>query len=136
MSGISDSSLNNLLTSQNGALNQDIDTVIQKTKYISQSYASIMAINKVLFFVYICLFIILLVGFFIRLNRYGYMKLNLKKEALLFIGIILFPFIADSIEKFVYSFVMYAYSLITGTVFINRFDKLFNKTDFYYNPHK
>ncbi len=136
MSGISDSSLNQILTTQKAELSQDIDTIIQKTQYVANSAASLMAINKVLFFIYAFLVVILLIGFLNRGIRYGFFKLNLAKEFAIFIALLLFPFIADSVEKFIYSFVVYVYSMITGTVYVNRFDKLFNPTDFYYNPHK
>ena len=136
MSGITDTSLNTLLTDQRNGLKQDIDTIIQKTKYISDSTASLIVINKVLFFVYASLFIIILIGFLNRLFRNGFAKLNLGKEIAILLVIILFPFVADTIQKAVYAFFLYIYSIVTGTIYINRFDKLFNVTDFYYNPRK
>jgi hypothetical protein len=136
MSGITDTSLNTLLSDQRNGLKQDIDTIIQKTKYVSDSAASLMIINKVLFFVYACLFIIILIGFLNRLFRNGIAKLNLGKEIGILFLILLFPFVADTIEKTAYSLFMYLYSMVTGTIYINRFDKLFNVTDFYYNPRK
>lgn len=136
MPGITDGSLNVILTNQTDNLNQEIDTVSQKTQYIVDSTSSLKAINKILFFVYILLIVFVSIGFLMRAYRTNLLKLNLKVELGIIFIAILFPYLAATMEKLIYAGIMYVYSMVTGSVYINRFDQLFNKTDFYYNPGK
>lgn len=108
-----------IVKAQNTKLEQQIQklkernsTDFQKSYYENQTADTFVFANNLLFWVYYL--VVALVAFLLFRNP----VINMKLKAVIVGSFVAYPFVINSLERFLYKILAYAYALVSGTVYV------------------